>query len=77
MPKTYWNLDRVLIRVKDIFIVSIGVWGLLVGVSLYYPLPKEVEALAETTVDHEKRLSKLEAISSDIHEIKLLLKGEH
>lgn len=71
--KNYWNLDRSLIRIKDILIVGCSLWAIFVVCARFYPLPSEVEALASQTSDHEKRIAKVEEVVVDIREIKAIL----
>lgn len=58
--KPYWDVDRLLIRTKDLIIVGGALYAIFVVGVKYYPLPGEVEAHAETLQDHEARLIKVE-----------------
>lgn len=71
--KGYWNLDRVLMRLKDMIIICGAVYGIFVVGAKYYPLPGDVAAHASTLKDHEKRIQKVEDGFSNLKEIKELL----
>lgn len=73
MNKPYWDVDRLLIRAKDLIIVGGALYAIFVVGVRYYPLPGEVEAHAETIKDHEARILKVENSYEMLVQIKSIL----
>lgn len=71
--KPYWDVDKLLIRTKDLIIVGAALWAIFVVGVKYYPLPGEVEAHAESLRDHEARIQKVENSYSMLLQIKKML----